>query len=1007
MRLIRCLASLLALPLLRVSAILPIETPQCLAFASSKNTVTFLAKGQITAFPSIITSPSDWPGSYIPSSRRTTGTKIPVVNRTTTSTGSGPAQAPLNAPTAIIAGTIGRSDVIDALVKSGKIDVSAVRGEWEAFLLQHVASPMPGIKDALVIAGADKRGTIFGLYTLSEQLGVSPWWYWTDSPPAERQNGVFLVRGSDCSAGTPTVQYRGIFFNDEQPALTNWANEKLRPAGSNLPTFRSNFYVMVFELILRMKANFLWPAIWNSMFAIDDPMSQFLADYYGVVMGTSHQEPMMRSTPLEFNKFAQGPYDFQTNAANITQYWVDGTKRAKPFESVFTMGMRGAGDLPLGDSTNIALLEKIIDTQRQIIQDVFNTTDQTSVPQVWCLYKEVQNYYAGGLRVPDDVTLLWTDDNWGHIQRLPSDSERPRWGGAGVYFHADCVGDVRDYKWINTVNSVQSWQQLALAVEYNATRVWVLNVGDLKATEMPTDFFLSVAYNASAFNKDNILQYQARWAQREFGSEELAPRISAIASNFTRLTAMRKPELVDPTTFSITNYREAETVSAQWDEILNDAAAVMKQLPARAQPAFFETVLHPINATANLHALYIAAGRNVLLASQASNAANTFTDEIDQRFGVDQALKDEFHTMLNGKWNHMMDQTHFGYAYWQQPMQDTLPPIARVFTSAPALAGTMRVTVENSKGAWPGDNVNNCANGYGCTDPTLRSLSPFGSQTRFVDVSPSGPRGFSFNTASSAPWLTVRNGSGSLQSSSLPHRIELGVDWSKFPAGAAGMQNGVVRITSSVGDVVSVTLPAIKTSPPAGFKGFVEGDGVVSMEASHWARSTPVNGVSFGAIPSFGTRAFDGVSTFPGLSGNFTPVGTGPSIEFDFTTFNTPTGGNSTNLQLTTYLYSSFNLLADGPCLFGLSLDGSTFQTVQPIPNIVSTPQNQVYVPDDWNQAVGNAVRAHVTTFTNVAPGKHTLKVSMITPGLVFEKFVANVGGLQTSYLGPPESSQV
>ncbi|EJD45481.1 hypothetical protein AURDEDRAFT_87784 [Auricularia subglabra TFB-10046 SS5] len=982
------------------AVVLPTAQPQCLAFAPSAQAVPLLARRQRAGLPPIVTAPTDWPGVQRAAQdlsadfERTTGTPLPVVNYTGSWKGK--------TPTAIIVGTLGKSELVDALVTAGKIDVSGIRGKWEAFMLKHVAAPIAGVSDALVIVGADKRGSIFGVYTVSEQLGVSPWYYWTDTPPVQRNNGVYIVKGSDCSAGSPTVQYRGIFINDEQPSITNWAEEKLRPKGSNLPSFRSNFYVLIFEALLRLKANYFWPPVWNSAFALDDPANQGLADYFGIVMGTSHQEPMMRSSPVEWNRLGYGTWSFESNPENVTRYFIEGAQRGAPFENVVTVGMRGSGDLPLGPTTNIDLLERVIKKQREILSDVFNTTDLSTVPQVWCLYKEVQNYYNMGMRVPDDITLLWTDDNWGHIQRLPSDSERNRWGGAGIYFHVDYVGDPMDYKWINTINNAQSYQQLNLAVEYNATRVWILNVGDFKANEIPTEFFLSMAYNASAFDRNNLLDYYANWARREFQvSPTLAKEISGIVSTFSRLTAIRKPELTTPATFSTTNYREADTYNAQWQQLLAAAETANRQIPRAAQDAFFQTVLHPVAATANLHALYIAAKKNEDLASQASSSANTYAQQVEDAFDVDWDLREKYHTIRDGKWNHMMDQTHLGYYYWQQPMQDTLPPLRKVRTRAPALAGVMRITAEGSIGAWPGDNRNNCKDGYNCGWPTLATLSPYGPKSRYIDVSPSGPNGFSYTATSLAPWLVIANSQGRVGPADVPHRVELSVDWSKFPSGG-GVQNGLVTFKSSVGDAVNVNVPAVKTAPAAGFEGFVEADGIVSMEAEHWSRNAAVDGVSLAAFPAFGSRAFAGVSNIPGLAPTFI-AGAGPSVEYDFYTFNTPTGGNSTTYTVNAYLFSSFNLLADGPLLYGISLDGGPVQTVQPVPDL----PKEKYVPPDWNDAVANGVRIVKTAFKDVAPGKHTLKISMITPGVVFEKFVVDVGGLLPSYLGPPESSRV
>ncbi|KAH7105110.1 hypothetical protein BKA62DRAFT_767364 [Auriculariales sp. MPI-PUGE-AT-0066] len=978
------------------AVVLPVNTPKCLAFSATSNTVA-LSRGSQHA--QILTSSEDWPGVHRVAGdlaedfQRATGTKLVAKNVTAATVG--------HASSAIIVGTLGKSALVDALVTAGKVDATVIRGKWEAFIVKHVSAPIPGITDALVIIGSDKRGTIFGTYTVSEQLGVSPWYYWTDTPAVQRNSGVFITKGADCTAGSPTVQYRGIFLNDEQPSLKNWVNEKFN-AGTNSTNFRSNFYVHIFEVILRLKANYLWPAMWAEKFGVDDPLNQFTADYYGVVMGTSHQEPMMRSSPNEWNANGTlGQWNWWNNKENVTTYFTEGAKRATPYENLFTVGMRGSGDLPLETGTNIELLEDIITTQRQILSNVFNTSDVTSIPQVWCLYKEVLNYYNAGLRVPDDITLLWTDDNWQHITRLPTESERTRSGGAGIYYHVDYVGDPVNYKWINSINNAHTYQQMSLAVEYNATRIWILNVGDFKGNEIPAEFFLSMAYNASAFTPNNLKDYYSNWATREFQSPKLSSEIGGLVADYGQLAALRKNELTTPATYSTINYREADRINARWSALVATANKLATQIPKAAQNAFFQVLQHPVQASANLRAMYIAAQRNKDLASQASGGANAYAEIVEDAFDKDWELREKYHTINGGKWNHMMDQTHVTYYYWQQPLVDTMPPLWRVRTQAAALSGAMRVTIEGILGAWPGDNVNNCAQGYNCPPPTLPTLSPYGPTARYIDVSPSGPKAFAYAATVPAAWVSLKNANGTVNPTDSVKRIEVAVDWAKFPA-VAGVQTTQVTIKSSLGESVQVIVNAVKTAAPADFKGFVEGDGVVSIEAEHWSRTTSAQGVSFAPIPNFGTRASAGITGIPGLAPNFT-IGSGPTAEYDFFTFNTPKGGNATQYTVTTYLYSSFNALADGPLTYGISLDGGAAKVVQPIPFIL---QGQ-YNPPDWNAAAANGVRMVQTNFTDVQPGKHTLKIDLMSPNLVFEKFVVDVGGLVPSYLGPPESSRV
>jgi len=377
----------------------------------------------------------------------------------------------------IIVGTAGKSKIIDQLIRDHKIDVTAVASKWESFLIQVVPKPLPGVASALIIAGSDKRGTIYGIYDLSSQIGVSPWYWWADVP-IQHHDELFVKPGTYVQ-GPPAVKYRGIFLNDEAPSLTGWVIEKYG-------TYNHEFYTKVFELLLRLKANYLWPAMWNNAFNEDDPLNPQLADEYGIVMGTSHHEPMLRAQQ-EWKRHGKGLWDYSKNAEILKEFWYLGVERNKKYESIITLGMRGDGDLPMTESANIALLEKIVADQRKMIADRVNA-DISKVPQDWALYKEVQEYYEKGMRVPDDVTLLWCDDNWGNVRRLPTQEERKRSGGAGIYYHFDYVGDPRSYKWLNTIPIAKVWEQMNLAYHYGADRIWIVNVGDLKPMELPIDF---------------------------------------------------------------------------------------------------------------------------------------------------------------------------------------------------------------------------------------------------------------------------------------------------------------------------------------------------------------------------------------------------------------------------------------------------------------------------------------------------------------------------------------
>ena len=411
----------------------------------------------------------------------------------------------------VLIGTVGKSPLIEQLVRAGKIDLSGIRGKWESFFLQTVANPLPGVDSAIIIAGSDKRGTIFGIYDLSEQIGVSPWYWWADIPP-DRKSALYIPAGK-YRQGEPSVKYRGIFFNDEKPDLDFWVRAKFGEhtvPGGTAANFNSAFYSKVFEVILRMKGNYLWPAMWNNAFAEDDPANARLADEYGIVMGTSHQEPMMRAQK-EWDwhlRAANGNWNYATQADILDDFWRQGIRQRKDFENIYTIGLRGENDSAMVRTAaeGIALTEKIVTSQRKMLAEEVNP-DVTEVPQLWALYKEVQQYYEGGLRVPDDVTLLWADDNWGNVRRLPTPEERKRSGGADIYYHFDYHGGPRSYQWLNTCPLNKIWEQMSLARQYGDDRIWIVNVGHFKGYELPTEFFLSLGWNTARWQGDTVNEY--------------------------------------------------------------------------------------------------------------------------------------------------------------------------------------------------------------------------------------------------------------------------------------------------------------------------------------------------------------------------------------------------------------------------------------------------------------------------------------------------------------------
>ncbi|HNX93893.1 MAG TPA: glycosyl hydrolase 115 family protein [Holophaga sp.] len=593
-------------------------------------------------------------------------------------------QTPPSARMAVIIGTLGHSSLIDQLVKARKLDVSKVQGRWEAHVLQVVRKPLPGVENALVIAGSDKRGTIYGIYDVSEQAGVSPWYWWADVP-VQHRDALYVEQGKRIDAG-PAVKYRGIFLNDEEPALGGWARK-------TFGGFNSRFYGKVFELILRLKGNYLWPAMWGSAFNEDDPANAALADELGVVMGTSHHEPMLRAQQ-EWGRHGSGPWDFTRNAEVLKTFWADGIRRNKNFESLVTVGMRGDGDMPMEEGANVSLLEGIVASQRGILEKEMGKP-AAQIPQLWALYKEVQGYFEKGMKVPDDVTLLWCDDNWGNIRRLPTAEERHRSGGAGIYYHFDYVGGPRNYKWLYTMPLAKVWEQMSQAHAFGADRIWIVNVGDLKPMELPIEFFLRLAWNPDAMDAASVPAFVRKWAAREFGEADSA-EIAEIVQLYQRFNGRRKPEMLSPDTFSLIHEREAERVVEDWKALEQRAEAVYRRLPKSALDAFDQLVLHPVKACRVVNEMLVTAGFNRLYAEQGRASANRLAARVKELFEEDAQLTKHYHAINGGKWNHFMDQKHLGYTIWQEPPAEVMPAVSEIrMAETPAMA----VAIEGTRQA--------------------------------------------------------------------------------------------------------------------------------------------------------------------------------------------------------------------------------------------------------------------------------------------------------------------
>ena len=547
-------------------------------------------------------------------------------------------------PKSIIVGTIGKSRIIDSIIKQKKLDVRKVKGQWESYIIDVVDGN-------LVIAGSDKRGTIYGIYDMSERIGVSPWYWMADAPVAHKD--TLYYDGGCFIQPSPKVKYRGIFINDEWPSFGTWCNNHF--GGVN-----AKAYEHIFELLLRLKANYFWPAMWATAFNEDDPESPRLADEMGIVMGTSHHEPMMRAHKEYTSRRNEiGPWDYSKNPTNLDKFFIEGIKHAKNYENIITIGMRGDGDVAMGsgnDADNMNTLESVIKNQRRIISKVMGKK-ASEVPQLWAIFTEVQRYYDAGFRVPDDVTLLFCDNNWGYIRRKGRDFERKRKGGIGLYYHIDMNGGPWNDRWVNTTTIPKLREQLNIAYQSGIDRIWIINVGDLKPKEVPIDFIMRYAWNPDAIKPGDETRYLEGFAERIFGKEYSA-EIADIIAKYSKYNLLRKPEVQYPGIF---NKEEMLYMSYKWQALVTRCENLKAELPPSMQDAFYQLVYYPVMGSAGVAQIYNYATLGDSLA-------------IEALMKKDRQLTDYCNKQLaGGKWDGIMLDNHIGYTQWSIPEKNVNP----------------------------------------------------------------------------------------------------------------------------------------------------------------------------------------------------------------------------------------------------------------------------------------------------------------------------------------------
>jgi hypothetical protein len=638
----------------------------------------------------------------------------------------------------------------------------------------------------------------------------------------------------------------------------------------------------------------------------------------------------------------------------------------KNHESIVTIGMRGDGDEPMSEESNIALLEKIVANQRNMIAEV-TKKPASEQPQIWALYKEVQAYYDKGMRVPDDVILLLCDDNWGNVRKLPNVAEQKHPGGYGMYYHFDYVGDPRNYKWLNTNSIPRIWEQMNLTYSHGVNQIWIVNVGDIKPMELPITFFLDYAWNPNKWPLDKLPDYTTNWAEKQFGRKH-AKDIANLLDTYTWYNSRRTPEMLSPETYSLINYREFETVVAEYNLLSEKAEKLSEKLDKKYRDAYYQLVEFPIKASANLNELYYTVALNRLYAKQNRALTNSLAEKAKQLFEKDALLTDSYNNELgSGKWKHMMDQTHIGYTYWQQPDSNAMPTLEYW---NPLITPKMGVSVEGSTEFWPG-RTNKAA---------LPEFSPYSQASYYIEIFNQGTQPFSCALLSEAKYFQFPKTPITI---AYQERVEISIDWSKAPLGKS---EAMIAIQSQNNENVAVAVKVFNPGNP-NIKGYAMANGFVGMEAEQFSKAHNSAEVHWQVIPGLG-KTLSGVKTYPANHPTIEISNDAPFLEYNFHAFDTGW------VEIHAYFSPTLDFKNQGGLEFGLALNNEKIQTIN---------LHKHSTTSDWGQWVGNHIIETVSKHYIGSSGKQSLKFYAKDAGVVLQKIVINQGGLRPSYLGAPD----
>lgn len=908
----------------------------------------------------------------------------------------------------ILAGTIGNNKLIEKLSESNQIDVSTIRNSWERYTIQVVKNPFKGVSKALVIVGSDRRGTAYGIFEISRMMGVSPWEWWADVTPTKQTQISLSIKS--ITSKSPSVKYRGVFLNDEDWGLQRWAALNFEPETGDMGP---KTYAKIFELLLRLRANTIWPAMHSSTKPFYSfPDNKVVADDYAIVIGTSHAEPMLSNINTEWNHEKMGEYRYDTNSEVIKDLFTKRVKETANYEGIYTTGMRGEHDSPMivgEDDTDqqVKLLEKIIKDQRAILKKQ-TKKNPSLVPQAFVPYKEVLKYYQNGLQLPEDITLVWTDDNYGYMRQLSNPEEQKRTGGAGVYYHTSYWGRPHDYLWLNSTNPVLMWEEMSKAFEFKSQDLWILNCGDIKPHEYNTELFLDMAWDMEPFKEStSVKNHMNNWAAREFG-EVHADKITDVLFENNRLAYTRRPEFmawsqVEPVTKAgiteMTQYHYGDEVTTRigaYETLVTSVENIYNVLDTHRKDAFYQLVYYPVIGAAKLNHKWLYSFKNNFTAQQGKSSANYYATLSEKAFDRIKSETEFYNLKLqNGKWNHIMTMSPRNLPVFTKP----------VYSSFNA---TEKASIGLALEGYQMEVNNEVINSFADVLPVFNS---YVDNAYFIDVFIKGEGSLDWEAKPKEDWIKISEVSGILSSKlgKQEKRLWVTIDWDKVPQGDNKKEAPLghdfqlippsYKVNSAIDFIADGKITTIgvsvfnpKFAELENFKGFVEDKGYVSINAENFTRKKDATKAKWQILEGIGYSG-NVISPLPRTAASETDLEkvkqNSPSLEYDFYAFNF----GEADIRLQAVPTHAIHKGRGVRC--AVAIDDAE-------PVIVDF--QTLGRSDEWKQNVlKNASVKSVKQVVNKA-GKHTLKIWMIDSAVMLDQILIDLGGWKSSYGFPAET---